>query len=327
LDLKNELDRRKLKVDEYLTGIFDPIKQMNLRAAMLHLPGAGGKRLRPICTMLACELVGGDVEDVMPMAIAIELIHNFTLVHDDIMDEDDLRRGLPTVHEAFDTPTAINAGDGLYSHALDIFTRCNCSDKVFRRLVKELAITVRAIGEGQQDDMDFERRNDVTIEEYYAMIENKTAKIFELALRGGALIAGADDEKVRALGEFGKYYGISFQLSDDYLDLMARSRELGKPARSDLKKNKKTLIIVKALHKASLKDKLVLKSILGNPLATDEELDVAMEVLIRTDSIGHTWRMAEHYGNLAKKSLKEFPNSLPKEILLALADFNIARKY
>ena len=190
-----------------------------------------------------------------------------------------------------------------------------------------MAITVRAIGEGQQDDMDFEERNDVTREEYFTMIENKTARIFELACRGGALIAGADEEKVDALGEFGRNFGISFQLSDDYLDVVAQSKELGKPAKSDLKKNKKTLIIVNALERASNEEKTALKKVLGNPLATGDELALALEVLIKTDSIGHTGRMAEHYGNLAKSSLNDFPHSLPKEILMALADFNITRKF
>ena len=327
MDLRSELVKRKERVEKYLENIFDPIVQANLRRAMEHLPNAGGKRLRPICAMLACELAGGRVHEVMPFGVALELIHNFTLVHDDIMDEDDLRRGTPTVHKAFSVPTAINAGNGLHSHAFDIVTRSNCSDATFRRLVREMAVTVRAIGEGQQDDIDFEQRDDVTVGEYFRMIENKTAKIFEMACRGGALISGAGEEAVTALGEFGINFGISFQLSDDYLDVVSLSRELGKPSKSDLKKNKKTLIIVSAFEKAGPAEKKILERVLGNQSATAEELDRAAEVLVKLGSVDHARMEAERYAEKAKSSLDFFSPGPARAVLKALADYNITRKY
>jgi len=243
------------------------------------------------------------------------------------MDEDDLRRGTPTVHKVFSIATAINAGNGLHSHAFDIVTRSNCSDATFRRLVREMAVTVRAIGEGQQDDIDFEKRDDVTVEEYFRMIENKTAKIFEMAFRGGALISGAGEEAVSALGEFGMNFGISFQLSDDHLDIVSLSGELGKPSKSDLKKNKKTLIIVTAFEKAGPGDKKILERVLGNQAATGEDLDMAAELLIKLGSVGHARREAERYAEKAKRSLDFFPSSPAKTILESLADYNITRKY
>ncbi len=327
MDLRWELETRKEKVEEYLENIFDPIVQANLRAAMEHLPNAGGKRLRPICAMLACELAGGSIHEVMPFGVALELIHNFTLVHDDIMDEDDLRRGTPTVHTVFSIPTAINAGNGLHSHAFDIVTRSNCSHSTFRRLVREMAVTVRAIGEGQQDDIDFENRDDVTVEEYFRMIENKTAKIFEMAFRGAALISGASEEAVSALGEFGMNFGISFQLSDDHLDVVSLSRELGKPSKSDLKKNKKTLIIVTAFEKAGPTEREILGRVLGNQSATEEALNRAADVLVKLGSVDQARMEAEQYAERAKRSLDYFPPSAAKEILEALADYNITRKY
>ena len=327
MDLRSELKARKEKVEKYLENIFDPIIQANLRSAMEHLPNAGGKRLRPICAMLACELAGGRVREVLPFGVALELIHNFTLVHDDIMDEDDLRRGTPTVHTVFSIPTAINAGNGLHSHAFDIVTRSNCSDSTFRRLVREMAVTVRAIGEGQQDDIDFEKRDDVTVEEYFRMIENKTAKIFEMACRGGALISGAGEEAVSALGEFGMNFGISFQLSDDHLDVVSVSDELGKPSKSDLKNNKKTLIIVTAFEKAGSVERKILSRVLGNQSATEEDLDRAAEVLVKLGSVECARMEAERYAKRAKRSLDYFSPSPAKEVLEALADYNITRKF
>jgi len=327
LNLRLELESRKNEVEEYLKNIFDPIVQANLRSAMEHLPNAGGKRLRPICAMLACELAGGRVEEVMPFGVALELIHNFTLVHDDIMDEDDLRRGTPTVHNEFSIPTAINAGNGLHSHAFDIVTRSNCSDATFRRLVREMAVTVRAIGEGQQDDIDFEIRDDVTVEEYFRMIENKTAKIFEMACRGGALISGASEEAVLALGDFGMNFGISFQLSDDHLDVVSLSHEMGKTSKSDLKKNKKTLIIVTAFEKAGPAERKILDRVLGNQSASEKDLDKAAEVLVKLGSVDRARREAERYAERAKRSLDFFSPSPAKAVLKALADYNITRKY
>lgn len=327
MDLKMELDTRKRMVDEYLKGIFDPIRQPTLKDAMEHLLDAGGKRLRPIGAILGCELMGGTADLAIPFGVAIELIHNFTLVHDDIMDEDELRRGMPTVHKAFSIPTAINAGDGLYSHALEIVTRCHCSDGIFRKLIKEMALTVRAIGEGQQDDMDFEERDDVTLERYFTMIDNKTAKIFELAFKGGSLIAGADEETAAKLGEFGRYFGISFQLADDCLDIVAKSSEMGKPAKSDLKKNKKTLIIVHALNRANPEQKRILGNVLGNLGASQKELDRAVEILVETDSINYAGEKAKFFAEKAKGSIAHLPPNVVKDILVALADYNISRRF
>ncbi len=327
MDFQREIEIRRDMVNEYMVDIFDTIKQPRLRKAMQHLPDTGGKRLRPIFSILSCELTGGEVEDVLPYGVALELIHNFTLVHDDIMDEDDTRRGKPTVHKKFSVATAINAGDGLYSHALDIFTRSRCSDSIFRRLVRELAVTVRAIGEGQQDDMDFEGREDVTVEDYFGMIENKTAKIFELAARGGGLISGAEQKDIEMLGEVGRNYGISFQLTDDYLDLKASSEEMGKPAMSDLRKNKKTLIIVHALERCSGTDRDTLLGVLGRQEASDDDMRRAMEVLDGCGSIDYTRRMALEYANRAKRSLRTFPSCIPRQLLEALSNYNVKRRF
>lgn len=326
MDLKKELQNRKLKVDEYLGNIFEPIKQNTLRKAIEHLPNAGGKRLRPICTMLACEMFGGNLDHCMPLAIGIELVHNFTLIHDDIMDEDSLRRGVPTVHEVFDTATAINAGDGLYSHAYMVLARTPCPDTLFRYLVEEVASTVRAIGEGQQDDIEFEEREHIGIAEYLDMIEKKTAKIFELACRGGALVAGADERTVGLMGEYGKYFGISFQVLDDYLDMMSTAQTLGKTIGTDLRKGKKTLVMVIGLEKASGTDHRIFREIWGNPDASQKDIETVKEILVRVGAIEEVKRLGVKYQEMAKNSLKNIPSSPQRDIFLAMADYNLTRK-
>lgn len=327
MDFDDEIGKRRAMMNRYMDGIFEPIMQSTLRNAMKYLPGSGGKRLRPIFALLSCELAGGKVENAMDFGAALELIHNFTLVHDDIMDDDDTRRGHPTVHKVYSLPTAINAGDGLYSHALDILTRSNCSHAVFRRLVREMAITVRAIGEGQQDDMDFERMNDVTVRDYFRMIENKTARIFELACKGGGLLAGASEETVEILGEFGRDYGISFQLTDDYLDVAASSEEIGKPSWSDIREGKKTLIIVHAMENAREREKEDLARVLGNHNPTVDEITRAKDALHSTGSIQYAREAALDYIERAKRSLYLFDDVPSRELLLVLSDNNITRRF
>lgn len=327
LDIMKELSDRRSIIDKRLVGIFDPIEQPVLRDAMEYLVKAGGKRLRPICTMLTYEMFGNDPLIALPFALGVELIHNFTLIHDDIMDEDDLRRGVPTVHKAYDTATAINAGDGLYSHALTLMSRSDCPDDVFRRLVEEMAVTVRGIGEGQQSDIEFEKRNDVAESEYLNMIENKTARIFEHATRGGALIAGADDKEIEAVGEFGKNFGISFQLFDDYLDLMSSTTSLGKTVGADLRKNKKTLIIVTAYERGTEKQRRELRQIWGDPAASEEDIVSIISILESSGAIDETKKKAMCYSREAKRCLEPLPDTTSKEILICLADYNLVREF
>jgi len=327
LDLNYELNERKELVEDYLDGIFSAIDQHTLRSAIEHLPNAGGKRLRPICSILSCEMFQGDVMDGLPFAVALELVHNFTLIHDDIMDEDDLRRGVPTVHKAYDVATAINAGDGLYSHAFMVLSDMPGSDKLFRRLVSDIVITVRTIGEGQQDDIDFEDMEFVDLDSYMTMIEKKTAIIFDLACEGGALIAGAGEEEAQMLGDYGRYFGIAFQVLDDYLDLVSTEKTLGKPIGTDLRKGKKTLLLVSALNTAGKEDAEVIKGIWGNPEATEKDIELVRSIMERAGVMESIKSTGYSYIEKAKKSLASFPDSGPKRILLSLADYNLGRKY
>ena len=199
MDLKGYNEGVVKKIDAALAQMLDVGEQDTLRKAMMHLPLSGGKRLRPSLAMLVADCVSGEGGRALPFGLALEIIHNFTLVHDDIMDRDDYRRGVKTVHKMWDEPTAINAGDALFARAFEILSTVEVTPEVFRELVYDVACMVRQIGEGQQWDMEFEKQKKVTEEEYLKMIERKTALMFMTGAKGGALIGGGTEEQVKAM--------------------------------------------------------------------------------------------------------------------------------
>ncbi|UCE72981.1 MAG: polyprenyl synthetase family protein, partial [Methanomassiliicoccales archaeon] len=186
MELKSMLSDRIDAVNIALTGALDVGGQDKLRRAITHIPMAGGKRLRPVLAMLTADAVSEKGDKAVPFGVALELIHNFTLLHDDVMDKDELRRGVKTVHVLFDEATAINAGDVLFARAFEMLSTTDVSDAVLRNLVREVAEAVRNIGEGQQLDKDFEMRTDISENDYLKMIEYKTAMLFQIAAKGGA---------------------------------------------------------------------------------------------------------------------------------------------
>ncbi|MFZ2412187.1 MAG: polyprenyl synthetase family protein, partial [Candidatus Methanoperedens sp.] len=247
-----EILQQKAKlVDEAIPKFLPITPPDEMYKAMRHLLDAGGKRLRPSALLLAAEAVGGKPENVMPAAVAIELIHNFTLIHDDIMDEADLRRGLTTVHKKWGTPGAIVAGDALYSKAFEILS---CTKSEPSQLVESLELmskTCTDICEGQWMDMNFQTRKDVTEDEYMRMVEKKTAVLFASAVKMGAVLSGANREVVRALWDFGRLTGVGFQIYDDVIDLITPEEILGKAQGGDIIEGKRTLIVIHALSKGA----------------------------------------------------------------------------
>ncbi len=228
----------------------------------------GGKRLRPVLTMMSYQLFASDVDKVLPAAHAVELFHNFSLVHDDIMDAAPLRRGRPTVHERYDRNTAILSGDVMLIYVYDFLTRVG--DPVVQaalfRVFNRVAIEVC---EGQQLDMNFERRTDVRIEEYIDMIGKKTAALIAGALELGALAAGAGEEDVERLSAFGRHIGIAFQLQDDILDTFGDPEKFGKKIGGDIVQNKKTFLVIKALEVADPELRRELLHFLTTPTANE----------------------------------------------------------
>ena len=221
----------------------------NLYEPVNYILNLGGKRIRPILCLLACQIFDEEVEKALPAAYSIELFHNFSLVHDDIMDQAPLRRGQTTVHEKYGTNTGILSGDVMLVYVYDYLLRLG-KELPIVPIIEVLNQTAIEVCEGQQYDMDFEDRRDVTIEEYLKMIELKTAVLLAAALKIGGLIGGASQEEVDHLYEFGRNIGLAFQLQDDILDTFGDPAKFGKKIGGDIAQNKKTFLFLKALEVA-----------------------------------------------------------------------------
>jgi geranylgeranyl diphosphate synthase type II len=240
-------------------GLYDPVK---------HIMSIKGKRIRPILALMACEMFGGEAEDALDAAFAVEVFHNFTLVHDDIMDAADLRRGAPTVHKVYGLNKAILGGDVMFSYAYKHMLRLPLEHQyAVMQTFNKAAIE---IFEGQQMDMDFETRLDVEVDEYMQMIEFKTSVLLAAALKMGAILGGANEEQQEHIYQFGLKLGLSFQIKDDYLDAFG-GEKVGKTVGGDIIQNKKTFLLIHALNKTAGADKERLLQLL-------EEKDAAVKV-------------------------------------------------
>lgn len=225
----------------------------NLYEPIDYILQLGGKRIRPVLTLMASDIFSGDFKKALPAALAIEVFHNFTLVHDDIMDDAPLRRGKATVHEKWDINTGILSGDAMLILAYQYFE--NYEPIVFQKLAKLFSKTALEVCDGQQLDVDFETRNDVTIDEYINMIRLKTSVLVAAALKMGAIVAETNDENAKLIYDFGLNLGLAFQLQDDYLDTFGNPETFGKQVGGDIIENKKTYLYLKALEVSNEEDR------------------------------------------------------------------------
>jgi len=329
MKLLETLKARRLLLNYELDKILNVGDQPRLRSAMRHLPLVDtSKRLRPLLAMLCAEAVsdgpsGPAAMRTIPFALSLEVIHNFTLVHDDIMDDDPLRRGVKTVHVEYDMPTAINAGDALFARAFEILSKLEVDDKTLRAILLEVAQMVRQIGEGQQWDLDFGDRLDVSTQDYLRMVELKTARIFQMAAKGGTLIGGGTGEQIAAMEEYGRLIGVGFQILDDVLDF-SRDASL-KSAGSDIRQGKRTLIVLHCLENLTQDEEARQEflNILGNGEATDEQIKRAVDILNSTGSIQYAKDYAKSFGEKALEKLKVLPDNESRIILENFANFMV----
>jgi|TARA_B110000259_G_scaffold65157_3_gene76765 geranylgeranyl diphosphate synthase type II len=229
--------------------IYEP---KNLYEPIDYILKLGGKRIRPVLTLMVSDIFSGDFKKALPAALAVEVFHNFTLVHDDIMDAAPLRRGKATVHERWNTNTGILSGDAMLILAYQYFE--NYEPIVFRKLAKLFSKTALEVCDGQQLDVDFETRSNVTIPEYINMIRLKTSVLVAAALKMGAVVAETSDENAELIYDFGLNLGLAFQLQDDYLDTFGDPKTFGKQVGGDIIENKKTYLYLKALAVANAED-------------------------------------------------------------------------
>lgn len=237
---------------DYLNQNIQTRTPENLYDPMVYILNIGGKRLRPVSVLMATELFGVPYQKGLDAALAVEIFHNFSLVHDDIMDDAPVRRGRASVHEKWNLNTAILSGDAMLIYAYQLFE--NYEGDTFKALAKLFTKTAIQVCEGQQFDIDFEERDDVQLEEYLKMIEYKTAVLVGAAMEMGAIVAGASVQDRRNIYKYGCLLGLAFQLQDDYLDIFGDFEKFGKQIGGDIIENKKTFLYISALQAASASD-------------------------------------------------------------------------
>ncbi|WP_330631364.1 geranylfarnesyl diphosphate synthase [Halocatena halophila] len=330
-------ERRELVDDALLETL--PIEEPErLYTASRHLLDAGGKRLRPSVLLLTAEALtetpplsqsyrafGPDDMDIMAAAVSVEVIQSFTLIHDDIMDDDDLRRGVPAVHRAFDLDTAILAGDTLYSKAFECMLQTGAPSENSVRALEELATTCTEICEGQTMDVAFESQDTVSTSEYLEMVKLKTAVLYAASAAIPGLLLGADDDTVDSLHQYGIDVGMAFQIQDDLLDLTMSSEQLGKQRGSDLVENKQTLITLHARQQGVDVEGLVDTD--SVEAVTEAEIDAAVAELERVGSIEYARNTARELIASGKDNLTVLEPSPARDVLSGIADYLIERNY
>ncbi len=315
-------ERERKKIEK---RIQDSVKDKNPES--LYLPASyilesGGKRLRPLLVLLSAKAVGGNFKQAYNAAVAVELLHNFTLVHDDIMDNADKRRNRLTLHKMYDTSTAILVGDGLLSVAYEYLLRdCNGNTKaVLSAFTKGLL----EVCNGQSIDKEFETAKNVSILEYFDMIKKKTASLLETCCKIGALLGGGGKNQVKALSSFGKNLGIAFQIQDDLLDIIGDEKELGKKIGGDLVEGKKTYLFVKAMEKANEKERKFLFNLVKNKGINKKQIPAFKKIYSKLGVLEEARKDIEKYSVKALSSMKIF-NDEDKKIYKWLTDSLISR--
>ena len=318
-ELQNIIDKA-VKETEY------PKEPKELYEPIAYLMALGGKRLRPALVLMATDLFGGNIQEALAPALAVELFHNFTLMHDDIMDKAPLRRGQPTVHAKWNESVAILSGDVMFVKAYKMMIQVK--PEILTDVLEVFNATAIGVCEGQQIDMNFENRNEVTIEEYIEMIRLKTAVLVGGALKIGALIGSADKKNADLLYQFGENLGIAFQLQDDILDVYGDPLKFGKQVGGDIMSNKKTYLLIKALALAKGEELKNLNHWLNLKEFNTEEKVEAVKAIYNNLGVKTLSENTMHtYAQKAMDALSQI--NTPKEnkkVLEAFADLLIKRE-
>ena len=319
-----QIEENAIKVNRYLDSKLkgNPKK---LYDAAGHLIVNGGKRLRPYMVIKSCQILKGNASNAMPAASAVEMVHNFTLVHDDIMDNDEMRHGVPTVHKKFGLPIAILAGDVLFSKAFQIITDTKLSTSSTTQLVSRLAQACVDVCEGQLLDMKMaEERKIPSQAEYITMIGKKTAALFDVSCTMGAICATTKISDISNLSSFGRNLGIAFQITDDLIGVMGDPKITKKPVGNDLREGKKSLPILMAIKSARGNNKKTILKAFGNSKASKKELSKAVDVIRSLGIEENVRNQALKYAGHAEKALAKYSGPAKVE-LISLLDFVVKR--
>jgi geranylgeranyl diphosphate synthase type II len=310
---KKELKKIELRLNKLLKHR----KPRSLYEPCSYVLEGGGKRLRPFLVLASAKAVNSNFSKVYNASIAVELLHNFTLVHDDIMDNSDLRRGRVTVHNKYDMSTAILAGDNLIALAYECLLE-DC-DSNAKHVISTFNHGIIEVCEGQSLDKEFEVRATVTLSEYKNMIYKKTAALAEMCCSIGAQLGDGSKEQIKALSNYGKYLGMAFQIQDDLLDITAKENEFGKPVGGDLVEGKKTYLFLRALEKAEGEDKNKLLTVIKNKGINKKDVLIYKEIYERLGVLEEAKKEIIRYTKHALKNLTKLPNKEGREILDWLA--------
>jgi geranylgeranyl diphosphate synthase, type II len=299
-----------------------PVHTATLYDPAQYILGIGGKRVRPVCVLMGNELFGDIIPDAFNAGAAIELFHNFSLIHDDIMDKAPLRRGMETVHQKYGESTALLAGDVMFVKAYEYLNKISLSN--LQKVLHLFNETAAAVCEGQQLDMDFEKLSTVSLDEYVNMITLKTSVLLAASLQLGAILGGAGEGNQQHLYQFGKNLGIAFQVQDDYLDAFGDPEKFGKQVGGDILANKKTFLLIHALETASTAQKAELEQLMaGNAV---DKVDKILQIFKDCKVDEWAWELKEKYLQTALQHLEDTAVvAVRKKPLAELADYLITR--
>lgn len=330
MDFKKELVAYAKLTEAEIAPYLDR-KPDELYAPLRDIIGRGGKRLRPALCMVSCEAVGGKKKDALLLSAAIEMVHNFTLIHDDIADKSELRRGKPCLHHIHGLGLAINAGDGLFSAAYEALFDATgrMGEKECKRINSLIAKRVTEVCEGQAYDIGWvqNKRWDITEKDYFIMIRDKTGALMSASCEAGAIAGKGTEKQIRALSEFGMGIGVGFQIQDDILNLRADEKKYGKEIGGDINEGKRTLMVIYTLSACTPAEKKWLIGVLDKEKSTQEEIRDAIALIEKYGAIDKAGEVAKKMVKEGKKGLTALPDSKSKELLIAIADYLIERDF
>jgi len=317
-NLNEKLEHLKSEIDGRIQEILSKPNPQTLYEPMRYILRAGGKRLRPILLLLSCKAVGGDPTKCLDAAVAVEMLHNFTLIHDDVMDQDDTRRGQETIHKKWDVNVAILSGDGLV--ALSYRYLMSCNHPRIAEIGRNFSDALLELCEGQALDKEFENRWDVTLDDYFTMIRKKTAVLIALCTQIGAIFGNGAPEQIQNLHAYGLNMGMAFQIQDDLLDIVADEKTLGKDWGSDIVQRKKTFLLIHALEAGTPADAKAIHTIFNQKNITHADVRRVQEIFERTGTLKAAQKLVQKHVDTAREHLATLPDSDGKADLVAFLD-------
>lgn len=327
-DYSRKYDIYKTEINNLIESLVTKTEPRDLYDPIRYILSGGGKRLRPVLTLFSCEAFGGNYKDALYSATSIELLHNFTLVHDDIMDNADTRRGKITIHKKWDRDTAILAGDHLIAlslKALNMTTSDNMK-KIYDYYINSLS----EVCEGQIYDKAFEKDKNVSIDDYIMMCRKKTSKLLESCTAIGAVIAGADDAETESAVLYAENLGLAFQMQDDLLDIMGEEERFGKKTGGDIKEGKKTFLLLKAIELAGNdKDRNVLISVVNKDdvISEDNFVNLVRDIYIKYGVIDRAKKVVQEYTQKAVSALDNIKSEEGKNLLRWFSEMVLIRSH